>query len=103
MTRSIATWVGIAAICLVILFIPIWQDAQTVAEATHRSGLSSFVELGSREYPADYVPSNDKDCIGDFSTRRRAQRFFVEHGGPGKDPHNLDFDGDGKACEQFEY
>ena len=40
--------------------------------------------------------SGDKDC-GDFSTHSQAQAFF-ENAGPG-DPHGLDRDGDGDACE----
>lgn len=38
----------------------------------------------------------DRDC-SDFRTQREAQRFF-EAAGPG-DPHRLDRDGDGIACE----
>jgi endonuclease YncB( thermonuclease family) len=40
----------------------------------------------------------DKDC-GDFASQKAAQIFFLEHGGPDKDPHRLDQDGDGIACE----
>ncbi len=40
----------------------------------------------------------DKDCP-DFSTQRQAQVFFEANGGPSKDPHNLDRDGDGRVCE----
>ena len=40
----------------------------------------------------------DKDC-SDFSTWEEAQRFFEENGGPAKDPHRLDRDGDGLVCE----
>jgi endonuclease YncB( thermonuclease family) len=39
----------------------------------------------------------DKDC-SDFDTQNQAQSFFESHN-PNKDPHNLDGDGDGKACE----
>ena len=42
--------------------------------------------------------TEDKDC-GDFKTWEEAQRFFEENGGPTKDPHGLDRDGDGLACE----
>ena len=38
----------------------------------------------------------DKDC-SDFDTQAEAQRFFEKHQ-PG-DPHNLDGNGDGEACE----
>ena len=41
----------------------------------------------------------DRDC-GDFDTQRAAQRFFLNHH-PKKDPHRLDADGDGRACESL--
>ena len=58
----------------------------------------------SYEYDADYSTTrsslstgeSDRDC-GDFSTHAEAQDFF-ESAGPG-DPHGLDRDGDGEACE----
>jgi micrococcal nuclease len=40
----------------------------------------------------------DRDC-GDFRSQEEAQRFFEAAGGPEKDPHRLDSDGDGIACE----
>jgi endonuclease YncB( thermonuclease family) len=40
----------------------------------------------------------DRDCA-DFATQARAQRFFERQGGPGSDPHLLDPDRDGIACE----
>ena len=40
----------------------------------------------------------DKDC-SDFATHAQAQAFFTSQGGPGSDPHRLDADGDGIACE----
>jgi hypothetical protein len=42
--------------------------------------------------------AGDKDC-SDFPTQRAAQKFFVKHGGPNRDPHRLDADHDGIACE----
>lgn len=42
----------------------------------------------------------DRDC-SDFRTQRQAQRFFKRNGGPRQDPHNLDADNDGKACESL--
>lgn len=42
----------------------------------------------------------DKDC-SDFSTWRQAQRFYKAHGGPKRDPHRLDADHDGIACESL--
>ena len=40
----------------------------------------------------------DKDC-GDFSTQKKAQEFYLDWGGPQQDPHGLDDDSDGVACE----
>lgn len=42
----------------------------------------------------------DRDC-SDFETHAEAQRFFVAAGGPASDPHRLDSDGDGIACESL--
>jgi hypothetical protein len=41
----------------------------------------------------------DRDCA-DFSTQRKAQRFFERHH-PRQDPHGLDADHDGIACEDL--
>src|SRR3954454_18163592 len=40
----------------------------------------------------------DRDC-GDFATQAGAQAFFLANGGPFSDPHSLDSDGNGIACE----
>lgn len=40
----------------------------------------------------------DHDCA-DFSTWREAQAFYEAEGGPSRDPHRLDADRDGVACE----
>lgn len=42
----------------------------------------------------------DKDC-GDFGSQKAAQLFFLANGGPGSDPHALDAEGDGLACESL--
>ncbi len=44
----------------------------------------------------------DRDCSG-FDTQPEAQRFFERHrsDSSGGDPHNLDGDGDGEACESL--
>lgn len=42
--------------------------------------------------------ARDRDCA-DFATQRAAQIFFLRHGGPRRDPHRLDGDNDGVACE----
>lgn len=44
-------------------------------------------------------PTNsDRNC-SDFPSAAEAQRFFLKEGGPTQDPHGLDRDGDGNACE----
>lgn len=41
---------------------------------------------------------SDLDCK-DFTTRAEAQAFYEWQGGPARDPHYLDGDHDGLACE----
>nr|WP_267885375.1 excalibur calcium-binding domain-containing protein [Jannaschia rubra] len=40
----------------------------------------------------------DRNCA-DFTGGFEAQQFFMNNGGPARDPHDLDRDGDGYACE----
>ena len=47
----------------------------------------------------DAAAVRDRDC-SDFRTQRQAQRFFKKHD-PRDDPHGLDADNDGKACEEL--
>ena len=44
------------------------------------------------------APFQDRNC-SDFETWRAAQDFYESEGGPNDDPHRLDRDGDGIACE----
>ena len=56
---------------------------------------------GSFPEPDRYDPSGpDRDC-GDFNTWREANDFFLAAGGPNRDPHRLDGDGDGVHCESL--
>lgn len=89
------------------------QFAQAEQEArTNNRGLWGTCESGKKipdspsysEPGSDYVgeqglgQARDKDCK-DFKTHAEAQAFF-EAAGPG-DPHKLDSDGDGLACESL--
>jgi hypothetical protein len=48
-----------------------------------------------------YDPNGpDRDCA-DFDTQEEAQEFFLAAGGPERDPHGLDGDNDGIACEKL--
>ena len=59
------------------------------------TGLAVAGLLGISAQPA---LAGDKDC-SDFRTQAAAQKFFKKHGGPKRDPHRLDADHDGIACE----
>lgn len=49
--------------------------------------------------PTSAAHAADRDC-SDFDTQAQAQRFFLDHS-PRLDPHRLDADGDGRACESL--
>jgi len=61
--------------------------------------LSAIVALAFASAPAGAA---DKDC-SDFKSWKEAQRFYKNHGGPKRDPHRLDGDHDGIACERLRY
>lgn len=54
---------------------------------------------GSATFPRAQTGTlvNDRDC-SDFDSAADAQRFFLAQGGPARDAHALDPDGDGLAC-----
>ena len=50
--------------------------------------------------PTPRTASPDRNC-SDFDTWAEAQAFYEAEGGPETDPHRLDHDGDGIACESL--
>ena len=50
--------------------------------------------------PEDDSEDDDRNC-SDFDTWQEAQDFYESAGGPASDPHRLDGDGDGVACESL--
>jgi len=58
-------------------------------------GINRFTRSGGGSTAS---ATNDRDC-GSFPNSGAAQRFFIDAGGPQNDPHDLDRDGDGYACE----
>lgn len=62
-------------------------------------GLFAAIVAFALALPAG-ATAGDKDC-SDFSTWRQAQNFYIKHGGPKRDPHRLDADDDGIACESL--
>lgn len=72
-----------------------------------RVDVQSFPARGEGEASGTCEPSrpvhssrHDRDCAS-FRTQREAQAFFLAHGGPARDPYELDGDGDGIACESI--
>ena len=70
-----------------------------------RTGTAVGLSRYGREASAQSTPGTgqapgggDRNC-GDFGSAAEAQRFFLAAGGPTRDPHDLDRDGDGFACE----
>lgn len=60
--------------------------------------------IGDKVYYTPLEPkilrsARDTLNCNDFSSENEAQRAYLKHGGPARDPHNLDGDGDGNACE----
>lgn len=59
------------------------------------------VVRNGRTYHVPYDPEGpDRDC-SDFDSQKEAQAFYEAAGGPEKDPHRLDPDRDGIACESL--
>lgn len=61
-------------------------------------GSRTISTIGKYQYGRSATVTGDKNC-SDFSAAAEAQRFFLLAGGPAYDPHGLDRDGDGNACE----
>ncbi|HXS48409.1 MAG TPA: excalibur calcium-binding domain-containing protein [Solirubrobacterales bacterium] len=64
--------------------------------------ITAAVVVAALAFPAAPATAADKDC-SDFSSWRAAQNFYRNHGGPRSDPHRLDADHDGIACESLRY
>ncbi|RWR28847.1 excalibur calcium-binding domain-containing protein [Sinirhodobacter populi] len=91
-----------------LLAIEAELGARGTLQCTSYYGTKTYVgertssTVGKRVYGRSAASSSlvvdDKNC-SDFSTPAEAQRFFLAAGGPLSDPHGLDRDGDGNACE----
>ncbi len=55
----------------------------------------------SADTPTPTAKAKDTHNCSDFDTWSEAQSFFESEGGPGSDPHNLDGDDDGIACQSL--
>lgn len=63
---------------------------------------ATAISIAALAIPATSATAADKDC-SDFRSWRAAQSFYKNHGGPRRDPHRLDGDDDGIACESLRY
>jgi len=70
------------------------ESASDISFLGKRTGSALGVQLYSRIVAG----TNSKNC-SDFPSSGAAQKFFLAEGGPFSDPHDLDRDGDGLACE----
>lgn len=102
--RTITRWLPtFAMICVVSAYV-VLSTPETFSIGLGSSANSATAGRNQRSYfSADFARDvklqpgvRDKDC-SDFSTHAQAQAFFKSQG-PG-DPHRLDGDGDGSACE----
>ena len=81
----------------------VWEQRYGFPTASLTRGVLAPATGGSGQAPAPAPtassgPFVDRNC-GDFSTWRAAQDFYEANGGPSRDPHGLDTDHDGIACE----
>jgi hypothetical protein len=67
-----------------------------------KAAIAAMAAVVALAFTAPQVSAGDKDC-SDFDTWREAQKFYKRHGGPDRDPHRLDADRDGIACESLRY
>lgn len=74
--------------------IGIWNINGYVTE----KGFNAKVVPAKEKKPSYDTTRSDRDC-GDFSSQEEAQAFFETAGGPEKDSHRLDGDGNGLVCE----
>lgn len=96
-----ATYVSAATSYQSKMMVEAELGARGVAHCSRNHvGALSVAHLNRSTYSRSQTTqvSSDRDC-GDFSSSAQAQRFFLAAGGPANDPHNLDGDGDGLACE----
>ncbi len=61
-------------------------------------GSKTASSIGRNSFSRNSAPTDLLNCR-DFKNGAHAQKFFLQAGGPTSDPHGLDRDGDGFACE----
>lgn len=79
--------------------ILVTTDGMVYEVETNKGAILSIAPPVSATLPYDPAGA-DRDC-GNFKTHAEAQAFFIAAGGPAHDPHRLDGDNDGIACESL--
>lgn len=74
------------------------RQPTAIAPAPQRAPEPIFENAPAQRAPI--VADRDYNC-SDFSTHAEAQAFYIAQGGPASDPHRLDGDNDGDACESL--
>ena len=69
-------------------------------EPSESTMLSYRVVVEGGDSSVSSTPSSEINC-SDFSSQASAQSYFQAAGGPSNDPHGLDSDNDGIACEHL--
>lgn len=76
-------------------------EAELATRGEYKSN-GAYIGMRRDVYAGRYARTSefsvDRNC-SDFASAAAAQRFFIVAGGPERDPHGLDRDGDGSACE----
>jgi hypothetical protein len=93
--RRRRAWLSRAGNVLLLPFAALIGLGLYLSGAFGVASIFNFASAGAYQF-APSMFSVDRDC-SDFRTRDEAQAFF-RAAGPG-DPHRLDRDGDGRACE----
>ena len=77
-----------------------WRRSLAVLVIVASIGRVGTPAAGAQEAPPPrYDPAGpDRNC-SDFDTWEDAQAFYLAAGGPDRNPHRLDADRDGTACE----
>lgn len=75
----------LSVLALLLLLMPFAADA--AVRKTARTSARAAAKI-------------DYNC-SDFTTQTQAQNFFIQNGGPARDPYRLDGDKDGIACEDL--
>jgi hypothetical protein len=100
--RGSGSWVGNALADYPngtrVKFIMVYAELNTDDQPYEIPGTK---DTETAEYDGEYDPNGEDRNCGDFKTQAEAQAFFEAAGGPESDPHRLDADGNGFACESL--